>query len=69
MIMLIALLVIMGLVALIVSIFRDNGKCPVCYGETVEVGYEGYRRKCLNCGWNNTDSEVLSDDFLDEDTK
>lgn len=30
---------------------KDQDTCPDCGEKTVEVGYQGYKRKCLHCGW------------------
>jgi ribosomal protein L37AE/L43A len=60
------LLGIMAVIATVHWVMKDDTTCPLCKEDTVEVGYEGYKRKCLHCGWDNSDSEVLHDDFLDK---
>lgn len=45
----------------------EQTECPVCKHETVEVGFEGWRRKCLHCGWANDDNIVLNDEFLEQE--
>lgn len=66
MLMLLVILGTLGMIALLVRWLRDDGTCPLCGSETVEVGYSGYKRKCLHCKWSSEDSEVLHDDFLDK---
>lgn len=31
----------------------DSTRCKECGEETVEVGYSGYKRKCMHCGWHS----------------
>ena len=32
---------------------EHHNHCPVCKADTVEVGYNNWKRKCMECGWNN----------------
>ncbi len=43
MLMLLVILGTLGMIALIVRWLRDDGTCPLCGNETVEVGYQGYK--------------------------
>jgi len=66
MLMLLVILGTLGMIALLVRWLREDNICPLCGSETVEVGYSGYKRKCLHCKWDSTDSEMPNDDFLDK---
>ncbi len=40
--------------AILYLYLRAGGtKCPNCGEDTIEVGYEGYKRKCQSCKWRN----------------
>lgn len=44
-----------AVIALILyAMFRkDDRICPDCASDTIEQGFEGWKRRCPKCGWSN----------------
>jgi len=55
--MIIAILVVLWvmLVRAVLDMEQDT-TCPKCGAETMEQGYQGWRRKCSRCDWSNNGS-------------
>lgn len=32
---------------------REEKHCPKCRGELTEVGFEGWKKRCDDCGWKS----------------